>query len=335
MSSPAGPAPELFFETIFAFQRTLALKAAIELDVFTAIGDGAHTVPAMAGRGGGSARGFRILCDFLASLGFLTKSGDAYDLTPESAMFLTKASPAYLGGTMEFMYSADIVRRLEDLAATIRRGTPPPQEHFVTDQNPMWVTFARAMVPMMMPSAQAIAEILDVASAGPIRVLDIAAGHGIFGIVVAQKNPAAQVVALDWPAVLEVATGNARAMGVGDRHRTMAGDAFKADYGAGYDLVLLTNFLHHFDRPACVGLLRKVAGSLNSGGRVALLEFVPNEDRISPPMAAGFALTMLAATPGGDAYTFRELREMLQEAGFSSVDAHPLPNPQTVVVAKK
>jgi 2-polyprenyl-3-methyl-5-hydroxy-6-metoxy-1,4-benzoquinol methylase len=250
-------------------------------------------------------------------------------------MFLTKASPAYLGGTMEFMYSADIVRRLEDLAATIRRGTPPPQEHFVTDQNPMWVTFARAMVPMMMPSAQAIAEILDVASAGPIRVLDIAAGHGIFGIVVAQKNPAAQVVALDWPAVLEVATGNARAMGVGDRHRTMAGDAFKADYGAGYDLVLLTNFLHHFDRPACVGLLRKVAGSLNSGGRVALLEFVPNEDRISPPMAAGFALTMLAATPGGDAYTLRELREMLQEAGFSSVDAHPLPNPQTVVVAKK
>jgi 2-polyprenyl-3-methyl-5-hydroxy-6-metoxy-1,4-benzoquinol methylase len=271
----------------------------------------------------------------MAMLGFLVKTGDTYTLTPDSAVFLTKRSPAYLGGTMEFLYSPEILRRLEDLTNTIRRGTTPPDEHFVTESNPIWVTFARAMVPMAMPSAQAMAEIVDIASAGPVRVLDIAAGHGMFGIAMAQKNPAAEIVAVDWAPVLEVAAENARAMGVGDRHRTLAGDAFTADYGTGYGLVLLTNFLHHFDRLTCVALLRKVAESLNRGGRVAILEFVPNEDRISPPMTAGFALTMLAATPGGDAYTFRELREMLSDAGFSDAVAHPLPGPQTVIVARR
>jgi 2-polyprenyl-3-methyl-5-hydroxy-6-metoxy-1,4-benzoquinol methylase len=335
MPDPSGPSPALFFDTVFAFQRTLALKAAIELDIFTAIGDGARTAGEIAARCAGSPRGCRILCDNMATLGFLTKTGDTYALTPDSALFLTKRSPAYLGGTMEFMYSPEVLRRLEDLVNTIRRGATPPDDHFVTEANPMWVTFARAMVPMMMPSALAMAEILDIASAGPIRILDIAAGHGMFGIVMAQRNPAAEVVALDWAPVLQVAAENARAMGVAGRHRTLAGDAFTTDYGSGYGLVLLTNFLHHFDRLTCVALLRKVAESLNAGGRVAILEFVPNEDRISPPMAAGFALTMLAATPGGDAYTLRELREMLADAGFSNAAAHPLPNPQTVIVASK
>ena len=102
------------------------------------------------------------------------------------------------------------------------------------------------MMPMMMPPAQAIAEILGPAS-GPIKVLDIAAGHGIFGIVVAQKNPQAEIVASDWAGVLRVATENAGKMGVAARHKALPGDAFKVDWGTGYDVALMTNFLHHFD----------------------------------------------------------------------------------------
>jgi SAM-dependent methyltransferase len=133
--------------------------------------------------------------------------------------------------------------------------------------------------------------------------------------------------------VLAVATENAKVLGVAERHRTIAGDAFKVDFGTAYDIALLTNFLHHFDRDTNVALLRKVAGALKKGGRVVVLEFVPNDDRVSPPFAAGFALTMLAGTPAGDAYTFRELQEMLTAAGFSRASAHPLQGPQTVVVA--
>jgi ubiquinone/menaquinone biosynthesis C-methylase UbiE len=186
---------------------------------------------------------------------------------------------------------------------------------------------------MMFPSAQSIAEIVG-GSDAPIKILDIAAGHGIFGIVIAQRNPRAEVVAQDWPAVLEVATENAKKMGVGDRHRKLPGDAFTVDYGDGYDVALVTNFIHHFDHETSVRLFKKIAAALKPGGRVVVLEFVPNEDRISPAIPAGFSLTMLAGTPSGDAYTLAEIEKMLSEGGFRKATAHPSP-PQTVIIATK
>jgi SAM-dependent methyltransferase len=330
-----APSPEVFFETIFAHQRTAALKAAIELDVFTAIGEGADTVGPLAKRCSASERGIRVLCDYLTICGLLTKQGTRYQLTPDSAVFLVKSSPAYLGGTVAFLASPAVVRNFDALADTIRRGTVAPEGNMVAgDEQEHWVQFARAMVAMMMPSAMAIADVLQIASAGPVRVLDIAAGHGIFGIVLAQRNPRAEVVAVDWPGVLAVATENAQKMGVADRLRTLPGDAFKVDYGTGYDIALLTNFLHHYDIPTCTTLLRKVAGALKPGGKAAILEFVPNDDRVTPPMQAGFSITMLAGTPAGDAYTLAQLRKMLMDAGFSSVSARPTPA-QTIVVATR
>ncbi len=118
--------------------------------------------------------------------------------------------------------------------------------------------------------------------------------------------------------------------------RKLPGSAFEVEYGGPYDVVLLTNFLHHFDLPTCVGLLRKVHAALKSGGRAAALEFVPNEDRVSPPMAAAFSLTMLVTTASGDAYTFRELETMYHDAGYGDVTAHPVPTgPHTVVVGRR
>jgi cyclopropane fatty-acyl-phospholipid synthase-like methyltransferase len=188
---------------------------------------------------------------------------------------------------------------------------------------------------MMGPAGQAIAEVLKVADAGPQRVLDIAAGHGMFGIAIAARNPAAEVVAVDWPRVVSVAAENAAAHGIAARHRTVPGDAFTVDWGGGFDLALVTNFLHHFDVPTCISLLRKIHDSLVARGRVAVLEFVPNEDRLSPPIPAGFAITMLAGTPGGDAYTFSELSRMLRDAGFGDVVRYDLEGPQTLVVATR
>jgi hypothetical protein len=115
----------------------------------------------------------------------------------------------------------------------------------------------------------------------------------------------------------------------------LPGSAFEVDFGGPYDAVLLTNFLHHFDQPACVGLLRKVHGALRPGGRAATLEFVPNEDRVSPPMPAAFSMTMLTSTAAGDAYTLSELTAMYHQAGFAGVVAHPIPmSPHTVVMGR-
>jgi ubiquinone/menaquinone biosynthesis C-methylase UbiE len=329
------PTPDLFFDTAQAYQRTAALRAAIDLQLFTAIGDGAQDVPAIAAQCKASERGTRMLCDYLTIVGFLTKTSGRYALTPDSAVFLSTRSPAYLGGTMAFLGSPEIVGHFDDLAGTVRRGALPKADSTVSDDNPVWEEFARAMMPMMMMPAQAIADILGVAAAGPIRVLDIAAGHGIFGIVIAQRNRQAQIVASDWAGVLNVAAENAAKMGVAARHTGIAGDAFAVDWGVGYDLALMTNFLHHFDIPTCTTLLKKVAASLKPAGRVAVLEFVPNEDRVSPPIAASFALQMLGGTPAGDAYTLSELTSMLKDAGFAAVSSHPLQGPETLVVGTK
>lgn len=337
MTNPTQPSAETFFNTVNAYQRTAALKSGVELDLFTAIGDGTETVAAIAKRCKASERGIRVLCDYLTIIGLLTKSGDRYRLTPDSAVFLVKSSPVYLGGTIDFLASHDIVKNFDALTDTVRRGTVPADTSTVAGhEQGHWVQFARAMVPMMMPSAMAIADLLKIGAAGPVRILDIAAGHGLFGIVLAQRNPGAAITAVDWPGVLTVATENAAKMGVKDRLKLLPGDAFKVDYGTGYDIVLLTNFLHHFDIGTNITLLRKIAAALKPGGKLAILEFVPNDDRVSPPMPAAFSMVMLAGTPAGDAYTFSQIKAMATEAGFSGVSAHPLtPQPSTVIMATK
>lgn len=331
-----GTTPERVFETLNAYQRTAALRAAIELDLFTAIGEGADTVPAAAKRCGATERGVRILCDYLSIVGLLEKSGDRYRLPADSAAFLSKRSPAYLGGIVGFMAAPGLVRNFDHLAETIRSGSVPDGGNTVAgEEQELWVDFARAMAPMMVPLAQGMAQVLAIESMGAVRILDLAAGHGIFGITLAQRNPRAEVVAVDWAGVLTVAEQNAKRMGVADRHRLLPGDAFAVDYGSGFDVALVTNFLHHFDPPTCTSLLRKVAAAMNPGGRLVVLEFVPNDDRVTPPTPAAFALTMLAGTPSGDAYTFAELRKMAEDAGFRDVAAHTLPMPQTVVTATR
>jgi ubiquinone/menaquinone biosynthesis C-methylase UbiE len=335
MATVAMPSAEIVFDTLFAYQRSAALNSAIELDLFSAIDGGDKTIAAIAKRCGASERGTRILCDYLATIDLLTKSADTYHLAPESAAFLSKRSPAYLGTVARFLLRPELKRNFEALTEAVRRGgVPPSSDNTVADDNPIWVEFARTMGPMMVPAAQAIADMVA-GTSGTLKVLDIAAGHGLFGITIAQRNPLAQIVAADWSAVLAVASENARTAQVQDRYRTLPGDAFKVDFPNGFDVALVTNFLHHFDPPTCTNFLRKVHTALAPGGRVVVLEFVPNPDRVSPPVPARFSLTMLAGTPSGDAYTFTELQEQLEGAGFRNVSAHTLPTPETVLLAQK
>src|SRR6267143_5939812 len=325
-SAAQQPTPQLFFQTINAYQRTESLKAAIELEVFTAIGEGNATPSDIAKRCSTSERGMRILCDYLCIMGFLAKQDQRYSLTPDAAMFLDKRSPAYLGGTTEFLCSPILTDGTKNLAEAVRKGgTAMAGEGTIGPENPVWVKFAKAMGPMMAMPAQLIPKLVDPQANQKLKILDIAAGHGLFGIGFAKNNPQAEIVALDWAPVLAVAKENARQAGLSDRYSTIEGSAFDVDFGSGYDLVLLTNFLHHFDPPPCEMLLRKVHASLGEGGRAVTLVFVPNEDRISPPDAAAFSVMMLGTTPSGDAYTFFELQRMFANAGFARSEIHELP----------
>ena len=328
-----SPAPVL--ETLLAAQRTAALRAAIEVDLFRAVGEGPADAATLAGRCGASERGVRILCDYMTVLGFLIKQDGFYRHTPTSEMFLDPRSPASIASTAKFLTNPTMNEPLNRLAEIVRTGhTVLPGEGSVDPNNPAWVEFAHSMAPMMAPLAAPLGGAVLRWRSGPMRVLDIAAGHGLFGIEIARQNPQASIVALDWAAVLEVAQANARKAGVAGRYEALPGSAFEVEYGGPYDAVLLTNFLHHFDVPTCVGLLRKVRAALKPGGIAATLEFVPNDDRVSPPFAAMFSMTMLATTPAGDAYTYRELERMHREAGFTAVE-EPIPvGPHTVVIGR-
>lgn len=333
----AQPSPELVFDTLLAFQRAAALKGGIDLDLFTAIADGATSAAAIAARVQGTERATRILCDYLVIAGFLTKEGNQYGLAPTSAAFLNRHSPGYLGTVSRFLNSEPLHRAFADIAAVVRNGsTLLGGEGSMDPEHPMWVDFARAMKPMMAPAAEGIATIINADAGEPMRVLDIAAGHGIFGVTIARRNPNAEITAVDWKSVLAVALENAQAAGVEGRYHLLPGSAFDVDFGTGYDVALLTNFFHHFDEATCVSLMKKVYAALKPGVRAVTLEFVPNEDRVTPPMSASFPLMMLATTVAGDAYTFAQYDRMFREAGFASSELHQPPmSPHQVIVSHK
>ena len=327
----ADVSPDLFMDAVLAYQQTAAIKAAIELDLFSEIARGKNTAETLAETTGAAVRGIRILCDYLAVRGHLEKQGDQYRLTPSTAVFLDRSAPSWMGAVVEYLAAPEMIGLfLGDPAAFVRNGGSIGLANNAPD-HPIWVKFARAMGPSRVAVAAKVASLLTASS--PRKVLDIAAGHGMFGIAIARAVTDAQITAVDWQTVLSVARENAEAAGVSERYHTLAGSAFDADWGSGFDLVLLANFLHQLDRDACVALLRKARKSLVSGGRALAVEFVVNEDRVSPRFPVMFSFQMLGSTPQGEAYTAREFEELGQTAGFGKVSTKSLPpTPQSLIL---
>jgi 2-polyprenyl-3-methyl-5-hydroxy-6-metoxy-1,4-benzoquinol methylase len=336
-SSTNSPTPEHIFNTLFAYQQTYALRAAIDLDIFSAIAAGATDIPSLAKKTGAAERGLQALCNYLVPLGFLTKQGSNYGLTQDSAIFLNKQSPAYMGAISQFLTNDHLVGNFAKLSEAVKKGgTADTEGHNQAPNDEIWVTFARTMGATTAPAAAFVAELTSMSQGKTCKVLDIAAGHGMYGITLAQKNPNAEVTALDWPNVLEVAKENARVAGVDDRLSTVSGNAFEADLGSGYDYVLVTNIFHHFDPSTCEKLMKRVHDALKPGGQAITVEFVPNEDRVSPAMPAMFSLVMLAATDAGDAYTLAEYEKMFRNARFTKTTLHQIPDsPSQVLVSQK
>jgi SAM-dependent methyltransferase len=329
-----APSPDRVMGMLNAYQGSAILKAGIDLGLFTEIAGGAGSPAALAARCQANEHGIEALCDSLTVMGLLEKSGGSYSLGTDAAAFLDKRSPTYMGGMAGFLTAPEIVQAWSDVAAVVRRGGPQGLAN-VAPEAPIWIEFAKGMGSFMGFPAKMIADLV-VKEGAPAKVLDIAAGHGQFGIEIAKAAPGARIVAQDWPAVLEVARANAVAAGVADRWSVLPGSAFEVPFGGDYDLVLLTNFLHHFDTETCESVLRKSFAALVPGGRVMTLEFIPNDDGVSPPFAAMFSMVMLVSTPKGKAYRFAELEAMHRAAGF--VDCalvELLPTPERLVVARK
>ncbi len=317
------PSPLKFMEAVNGHQKAAVARAAIELEVFTRIAEGLSTADELAAACRCAPRGMRILLDALTVLDLLHKHEGHYSLTRDSAIYLDRHSPEYLGDCIEFQHSPFMQSAFLHFTDAVRKGgavTEP--EGTMAPEHPVWLHYARAMTPLAMPQARKCADV-----AGPVEsVLDIAAGHGMFGITILQQFPNARCLAVDWANILTLAQENAAGAGVSARYETRPGSAFDVDLGAHHDLALLPNILHHFDPEGCHALLRRVHAALRPGGRLFVVEMIPHEDRVHPSAPAWFATMMLATTLAGDAYTLSEYSAMLDTAGFSAPEVHPVPS---------
>jgi ubiquinone/menaquinone biosynthesis C-methylase UbiE len=172
--------------------------------------------------------------------------------------------------------------------------------------------------------------------AGPYRVLDVAAGSGVWGIGAARADARASVTAFDLDRSLAHARANAQKMGLKDRFEFLAGDLRATDLGtARYDAAILGHILHSEGPVHTQELFAKIARAMKPGGTLAIAEFLVAPDRSGPPNGTIFALNMLAMTSEGDTFSVPQLTAWLDKAGFDRVRELPAPAPSPLVLATK
>jgi 3-hydroxy-5-methyl-1-naphthoate 3-O-methyltransferase len=326
--------PERILRTQWDYAPPLIVAAAVRLRIFDLLVERPLSVAEVAERADASERGVRSLLNGLVGLDFLAKEpGERYRLTAESEAFLVSGKPGYLGGM--FAHAHDLVPGWLDLAEVVRKGKP-----LGSLNQEEGAAFFRELVvslyPMNLPMAQALGRILGVAERRePVRILDIAAGSGVWGIGVGKQSPLATVTAVDWPQVLEITRHFAAEAGMGDRFSCIAGDAAEVDFGGGFQLAILGHILHSEGERRSRSLLRKTFGALAPGGTIAIAEFLVEADRSGPPMGVIFALNMLLRTDEGDTFSFEEIAAWLEEAGFVEPRRVDPGGPASLVLARK
>jgi 2-polyprenyl-3-methyl-5-hydroxy-6-metoxy-1,4-benzoquinol methylase len=336
-----GLTPVPLFEMMHAYKLTATLNAGIELGVFDQLATGPASAETVAGPLGLHPRGARVLLNALTALGLLEPAEpDSYRLSALATRFLVRGQPGYLGDMAGVIASSWEWAAMERLADAVRKGGPVVEENAETPEFDYWRTFAASAHAIAGPSAKAVADLLLpwAGEQGELRVLDVACGHGLYGFAFAQRLAQARVWSLDWPNVIEVAMRHAARLGVAGQVNALTGDMFSTDLGGPYDLVLITNVLHHFSVAKAAELLRRAASVTRPGGKVAVVGFVTDAGRspVADRQAHMFALLMLAWTAEGEVHTADDYVRMLGSAGYTDVTAHPVPGlPAQIMVATR
>ncbi len=316
--------PMAIMQMLQGAQVTGILSAALELNVFQKLAEGPLDARATAERLGCPERSTRILLDALAVLGLLAKNGATYALTPVASEYLVPGKPMFMGDIRGIFASSVFWSALPRLAEAVRKGGTIMDAHAETPENPFWKSFADSSAAIAFPGSMVLDTILGdwIATKPKCRVLDIAAGSGIYGFTLA-KHPNVELTSLDWPNVLENTRGWAGRLGVdAKRVKYLPGSLFEVDYGGPYDLILLSHVYHHFDPPTCAALTKRVASALAPGGRIAVQDMV-YDTALANPGAAMFSMVMLMWTQKGESFTLADYTKWFAGAGLSSPQAHP------------
>jgi ubiquinone/menaquinone biosynthesis C-methylase UbiE len=303
-----------------------AVATAVELELFDAVKNGERTADVIASKRKLSAKGVELLLDAAVSLGILEKNDHGYALNEMSELYLVKSSPLYLGDFIGHLQE-ELGRSWNNLAACVRTGKPAEEVNKVEAAEKFFPALAAAIFPLNYGTAHMVVNKLKLneLKAGA-RVLDLAAGSGVWTIPIAQTNKGVTIDALDFPPVLEVTKKFASEHGVSERYKYLSGGWQDITLSPEtYDAVVLGHILHSEGRTNTDGLLKKIQPAMKPGGQLIIAEFLENEGRTGPAFAALFAINMFLNTTQGCVFTLSELEKLLKSAGFHEVQRLELP----------
>ncbi|MEV0828795.1 class I SAM-dependent methyltransferase [Nonomuraea rubra] len=310
-----------------AYKTTSLLRTGVSMGVFDCLAEGPIDAETVAGRLGSDVRGMRILLNALAAVGLAVEDGGRFALPAGADRLLVSKSPEYLGDMVRVMASDWEWDALKKLHEAVRHGGTVMEVHAETPGYEYWEDFASYAVAVARPTAGVVADALEPWAVGreSLDVLDVACGHGLYGLTLAQRNPQAQVWALDWPNVLPLTEQHAERMGVRERVHRLPGDMFEVPLGGPYDVVLVTNVLHHFSAERAGDLLARLAPAVKPDGKIVLVGFTLDAPPAEDPAPHLFSILMLTWTFEGEVHTVQDYTHMLDRAGFVNGRRYEVP----------
>ncbi len=328
--------PDRIMQMAWGYVPPLVMEAAIRHRVFDVLDSGPKTVAEVHKETGASARGLTAIMNVLVTLNFLSKDEQSrYALTPESETFLVSTKPTFHGGFVKHC-SEHLIPRWLHINEIVATGNPVAAVNLEQSGGEFFHEFVLDIFPLSYPAAQFLGGEMRFGHEGaPVRVLDLAAGSGVWGIALAQSSPRVQVTAVDWPEVIPVTKQTVARFGLDARFSFVEGDLHDADFGSGYALATLGHILHSEGEALSRKLLGKTFAALASGGTIAIQEFLVNNERTGPPNGIFFAVNMLVNTQNGNTWSFDEIASWLKEAGFTNPRTLASPGPSPLILATR
>lgn len=334
-AAPNAVTPERILQLAWGYVPPLVLEAAVKHRIFDLLDEGPKSPEEIAAATGASKRGLLALLNALVGLAFLAKdTAGRYLLTPESEAFLVSTKPAFFGGFLRHI-SEHMIPPWLQLNEIVTTGEPAHSVNQQAEGTNFFESFVTDIFPLSYSPACVLAQRVSAHASEPFRVLDLAAGSGVWGIAQAQSSPQVTVTAVDWPGVIPVTKKTVARFGLAERFTFIEGDLQEADFGFGYQLATLGHILHSEGEVRSRALIEKVFAALAPGGQIAIAEFLVNADRTGPVNGLFFAVNMLVNTDSGNTYSFEEISSWLTEAGFVNPRTLEAPGPSPLVLATK
>lgn len=322
-------------DALYGFARSQLLYTAIDLDLFTCIAKGADTVEILTEQLEVDPRGLRIFLDGLVGIGFLTKQGNVYQLPEDVDKYLVQENAHYMGGMVN--HCKGLYENWTQLTDVVRTGHPAGGAQILADVESYFSELVKGLYVSNYPTAKNLAKALQIGTElKGLNILDVAGGSAVWSISFLEADPTSRATVLDYPTVTQVAETYIRKHNLSDRFGFLPGDLEEMEFPtAQFDLAILGNICHAMGPAASQKLFHNVAKALKPGGKIVIVDFVPDNQRSQPGWPLLFGVNMLICTSDGGVFTAEQYQQWLVDAGFNPPVLHSLESEVTAIVAVK